>query len=222
MRRSTCVPVPRCRAGRPRKRALESLATESLERFAGIEPVSQGHTPHGTAGASGSRIPTVLSPELPTPTVFTVPPTIPPETYLAPPPAVSATAYPTPPPPMPTAYPTSQPPVPATAYSVLVPEVPVTPPVPPPTVPPTPTAYINLVVQPVVPIPAYAATPGVPSPAYPAVPLVVPALVVSSIPAVIPAQPTDLIVARARISALAESVKSRFTVLRGEIDPSVA
>ncbi|XP_042400878.1 neural Wiskott-Aldrich syndrome protein-like [Zingiber officinale] len=131
--------------------ALESLATESLERSARIEPVGQGQTPHGTAGASNSRIPTVPSPELSTPTVFTIPPAAPP-------------AYPAPPLAAPTAYPTPPPPVPAMAYSAPPPAVPTTYPAPPP-VPPVPPTYIDPTVPPVVPASAYPTAPGVPLPA---------------------------------------------------------
>ncbi|XP_042415294.1 leucine-rich repeat extensin-like protein 3 [Zingiber officinale] len=211
--------MPRRGAGRSCKRALESLTTESPERSAGIEPVGQGQTPHGTAGVSCSRILTIPSPELSTPTVFTVPPAVPPSTYPAPPPAVPAAAYPAPPPPVPTTcYSAPPPPLPSTAYPA--PPSPVS-----ATAYPTPapavflsgtttyrtsshSAYIDPIVPPAVPAPAYAVTPGVPSSAYPAVPLVVPAPVVPSVPAAIPTHLTDMIAARARIPTLVESVKS--------------
>ncbi|XP_042443906.1 extensin-like [Zingiber officinale] len=219
MRQGTRVPMPRRGAGRPRKRALESLATESPEKSIGIEPISQGQTPHDTAGASGSRIPKVHSPELPAPTVSTVPPAVPSATYSTPPPAVPATTYPVPPPPVPAiTYPT-----PATlvtlaptTYLAPAPAIPVAPYlVPPLTVPPAAPAYIDPVVPPVVPSSAYAAALGVRLPTYLAVPLVVPAPVVPPVPAMIPTHPTDMIAARARIQALAESMKSRFTLFRG-------
>ncbi|XP_042456918.1 proline-rich protein 36-like [Zingiber officinale] len=170
--------MPRCGAGRPCKRVLESLATESSERSTGIESVSQGQTPHGTVGASGSRIPTVLSPELPTPTVSTVALVVPSAIYSAPPLAVPATTYPapSPPPPVPaTAYPAPPPPVLAaaylalaapvtpvpTAYSTRALAVPVAPYlVPSPTVPPAAPAYIDPAVPPAIPAPAYAAASG--------------------------------------------------------------
>ncbi|XP_042386599.1 extensin-like [Zingiber officinale] len=193
--------MPRRGAGRPFKRPLESLVTESPERSAGIEP-------------------------LPTPTVSTVPLAVPSATYSAPPPAVLATTYPVPPPPVPaTTYPAPAAPVTPmpTAYSAPAPAVPVAPyPVPPPAVPPAAPAYINPAVPPAVPIPAYAAAPGVPPPAYPVVPLVIPALVVPSVPTAIPTHPTDMVTARAQILVLAESMKSRFTLFRGETGLSVA
>ncbi|XP_042408270.1 protein TRACHEARY ELEMENT DIFFERENTIATION-RELATED 7A-like [Zingiber officinale] len=143
---------------------LESLAIELPERSAGIEPVSQGQTPHGTAGASGSQIPTVLSPELPSPTVSTVPPPVLSATYSAPPPAVPATTYPTPPPPMPsTTYLAPAAPVTPgpTIYSALALTVLVGPcSVPPPTVPPAAPAHIDPAVPPTVLALAYAAAPG--------------------------------------------------------------
>ncbi|XP_042455346.1 vegetative cell wall protein gp1-like [Zingiber officinale] len=168
---STRVLVSRRGAGRPRKRASESLATESPERSVGIEHVSQGQTPQDTAGASSTRIPTVPSPELPTPTVFTVPPAVP-TAYPAPPPPVPVTAYSTPPPVVPKAY--------------LVPS---------PIVPPAAPAYIDPAVPPVVLAPTYVEVPGVPPPAYPTVPLVVPAPVVPPVSAAITTQPTDMIAA---------------------------
>ncbi|XP_042401755.1 pinin-like isoform X2 [Zingiber officinale] len=64
--------------------------------------------------------------------------------------------------------------------------------------------------------------PGVPLPAYPPVPLVVQAPVVPLVPAAIPTHPIDMVAARTRIPALAESMKSRFTLFRGATDPSVA
>ncbi|XP_042437051.1 histidinol dehydrogenase, chloroplastic-like [Zingiber officinale] len=120
---STRVPVPRHGVGRPRKRALVSLATESSERSIGIELVAQGQIPHGTTGASGSQMPTVPSSEVPTsaipvaPTLAasTVPPTIPPVVYPAPPPTV------------PIVYPAPSTLVPITAYSAPAPAVPVVP-----------------------------------------------------------------------------------------------
>ncbi|XP_042467398.1 proline-rich receptor-like protein kinase PERK2 [Zingiber officinale] len=196
-------------AGRPRKRALESLATESPKRSFGIEPVGQGQTPHGTAGASGSQILTVPSLEVLTPivpiettlTVFTVPPAVPPVEYPTPPPAVPAAVYHAPPPAVPTAYPVPSPLVPATAYSTPAPVVPVDPAVP------VALAYIFPTVPPAVPSPAYATALGVPSPAYPAAQLVVPALVVSPVLAASSTHSTDIIVARAWIPILVESVK---------------
>ncbi|XP_042400908.1 actin cytoskeleton-regulatory complex protein PAN1-like [Zingiber officinale] len=82
---------------------LESLATESPVMSAGVEPVGQGQTPHGTTGASGSQtpmvseVPTPTVPAIPTPIVFTVPPTVAPAAYPTPPPAVPM-AYLAPPP----------------------------------------------------------------------------------------------------------------------------
>ncbi|XP_042467191.1 lysine-rich arabinogalactan protein 19-like [Zingiber officinale] len=204
----------------PRKRALESLVTESPEGSSGIEPVGQGQTPHGTVGASGSQIPTVPSPEVltltitvgTTPTVFTVLPAVALATYPAPPPAMLAVAYPTPPSAVPTAYLALPPPMPATAYPAPAPvvlAVPVAPyAVPLPTVPPVAPTYIDPAVPPVVPAPTYAATLGVLSPAYPAVLLVVPTPVVLPVPTVIPTHPTDMVMTRAQIPTLIESVKS--------------
>ncbi|XP_042441238.1 leucine-rich repeat extensin-like protein 3 [Zingiber officinale] len=226
IRRGTCVPIPRRGEGRPCKRALESLATESPKRSIGIEAVNQGQTSHDTAGASGARILTVHSPKLPTPTVSTVPPAVPSATYSAPPPAVPVTTYLTPPPPVPaTTYLAPATPVTLvpTTYSAPTPAVPVAPYlVPPPTVPPAAPAYIDPAVPPVVPALAYATAPWVPPSTYPAVPLVVPAPVVPPVLAAIPIHPTDMVAARARIQALAESMKSRFMLFRGETDPSVA
>ncbi|XP_042460181.1 proline-rich protein 36-like [Zingiber officinale] len=223
MRQST-RPVPRRGAGRPSKRALESQATKSPERSAGFEPFSQGQTPHGTTGALGSRILTVLSLELPTPTVSTVPPVVPSATYSTPPPAVPSTTYLAPPPPVPaTAYPAPATPVTLvpTTYSAPTPVVPVAPYlIPPSTIPPVAPVYIDPTMPPAVPAPTYAAAPGVPPPAYPAVPLVVPALMVPPITAAISTHPTNMVAARGRIPALAESMKSRFTLFREETDPS--
>ncbi|XP_042455999.1 uncharacterized protein LOC122040657 [Zingiber officinale] len=90
---------------------------ESPEGSAGIEPISQGQTAHGTAGASGSQtpmvseVPTSTIPVVPTLTVFTVPPAVPPAVYPTPPPAVPTAAYPIPPPVAPTAYRAPLPPV---------------------------------------------------------------------------------------------------------------
>ncbi|XP_042401295.1 extensin-like [Zingiber officinale] len=202
MKRHTRVPTSRRGARRPRKRALETLVTESPERSAGIEPDGQGQTPHGTAGASASQIQTVPSLEVPTltvpigptPTVFTVPPTV----YPASSPAVP-----------PVAYPAHPPTVLATAYPTPTPTVPVAPyPVPPPTISPVAPTYILPAVPPAVPTPFYAVAPGVPSPAYTVVPPLVSTPVIPSVPVAIPTHPTDMIATRAQIPALAESVKS--------------
>ncbi|XP_042443876.1 proline-rich extensin-like protein EPR1 [Zingiber officinale] len=185
-------------AGRRYKRALESSAMELPERSAGIETVSQGQTPHSTAGAWGSQILTIISLELPTPTVSTVPPAVPSVTYSTPPPVVPASRYPSPPPPVPaTAYPTLAAPVTPvpTAYSAPAPAVLVAPyMVPPPTVPLTAPTYIDPAVPPEVPAPAYVAALGVPPLAYPVVPLVVPDPVIPPIPTTIPTHPTDMVV----------------------------
>ncbi|XP_042444080.1 leucine-rich repeat extensin-like protein 5 [Zingiber officinale] len=210
------VPMSRHGAGRPHKRALETLVTKSPERSAGIELPNQGQTPHGTTGVSASQILTVPSPKVPTlivpvgptPTVFTVPPAVPPAAYPTPPPIVYAAAYPTPPPAAPTEYPAPPPPVPATTYPAPAPAVPVAPyPVPPPIVPPATPTYIDSAVPPVVSAPAYAA-PGVPSSAYPAVPPIALTLVVLPILVSILSHPTDMIATQTQIPALAESVKS--------------
>ncbi|XP_042387772.1 uncharacterized protein Rv2082-like [Zingiber officinale] len=133
-----------------------------------------------------------------------------------------AAAYPTPPPAAPTAYPTPPSPVPATTYPTPAPAIPVIPyPVLPPTVPPAAPTYIDPTVPPAVSAPAYAA-PGVPSPAHPAIPPIVSAPMVPPVPTTILSHPTDMIAAQARIPALAESMKSRFTLFRRETDPSVA
>ncbi|XP_042467229.1 classical arabinogalactan protein 9-like [Zingiber officinale] len=109
----------------------------------------------------------VPSPELPTPTVFTIPPAISP-------------VYPTPPPVAPTAYPTPPPPVSATVY-----------PVPPPAMPTgvSDTSSSNVyycipdTLPPTVLASAYAAAPEAPTLAYPTVPLVIPVPVVPPVPA---------------------------------------
>ncbi|XP_042401241.1 leucine-rich repeat extensin-like protein 3 [Zingiber officinale] len=181
--------MPRRGAGRPRKRALESLATESPETSAGVEPAGQGQTSYGTAGASGSQTPMVSEvttptiPAVPTPTIFTVPPTVP-------------LAYPAPPPPMPTAYQAPLSPVP-TAYVAPAPAAVVAPhPVPPPTVPPAAPTYADLAVPPMAPASVYAAAPGMPPPAYITVPPVIPARVVLPVPAAIPTHLTDIVTAQ--------------------------
>ncbi|XP_042467383.1 proline-rich protein 12-like [Zingiber officinale] len=219
MRRSTRAFALRRGVRRPRKRTLESLATDLLEIPIGVEPVGQGPT-QDTAGASGSQtpiapleVPTSVAPIIPTPIVFTVRPAVP-SAYLVPPPPVP-TAYQAPPPPVPTAHPA---PAPAAAVAP--------PPVPPPTVPPVAPTYTDPAVPPVAPALAYATTPGISPPTYPAVPPVVPpvgpAPVVPPVHTAVPTQLIDIVAARARILALAKSMKCRFTVFCGETNSSVA
>ncbi|XP_042465964.1 wiskott-Aldrich syndrome protein homolog 1-like [Zingiber officinale] len=214
--------APRRGAGRPRKRTLESLATKSLETSVGVEPTNQRQTPHGTAGSSGSQtpmvseVPTSTVPVVPTPTIFTVPPAVPPTAYPESPP-VMPTTYPAPPSVVPTAYLAPPPIVPVVAYPAHAPTAPVT-----PIVPPAVPTYIDPAVSLAGPVAAYAAAPRIPPPAYPTVPPVVLATVVPPVPTVVPTHLPDIVTIRARIPVLAESMKSRFTLFRGEIDPSVA
>ncbi|XP_042443900.1 vegetative cell wall protein gp1-like [Zingiber officinale] len=125
------------------------------------------------------------------------------------------------PPVPPVTYPAPPQPVPATAYPTPVPVVPVTPPVPPSTIPPSPITYIDPAVPPAVLAPTYATAPGVSTPAYPAIPLGEPTPVVPPVLATVPTHLIDIIVARAWIPTLAELMKSRFTLFRGETDPSM-
>ncbi|XP_074572635.1 uncharacterized protein LOC141829120 [Curcuma longa] len=85
------------------------------------------------------------------------------------------------------------------------------------------------------PVPAHpGAPPEVPPPGYPAappaalasgfpgLPPIVPAPLVPPVPVANPTHPTDLAMARARIPALAELLKSRFTLFHGGTDPRAA
>ncbi|XP_042411727.1 proline-rich receptor-like protein kinase PERK2 [Zingiber officinale] len=181
MKRNTRVPTPRCGARLPRKVVLTSLAMELLESSARIEPVAQEQIPHGTTSASGSQMLMVPSSEVPT-SVVPFGPTLPASTV---PPAVPLAVYLAPPPTVPTAFPAPLPPASATTYSAPAPVVPVAP------------AY-TLHAVPLVVL----------APAYPAVTLVIPALVVPSVPAMSSAHPIDIIAARTWIPTLAESVKN--------------
>ncbi|XP_042460205.1 leucine-rich repeat extensin-like protein 2 [Zingiber officinale] len=211
MRRGARAPVSRRGAERPRKRTLESLAAESPETSAGVEPAGQGQTLHGSAGASGSQtpmvseVPTLTIPIVPTPTIFTVPPAVP-LAYPAPTP-VELTTYPVPPPPLLTAYQAPLPPVPTTYVAPASAAVVVPPPVPPPIKPLTAPTYADPAMPPKTPASFYATAPGIPPPAYAAVPPVIPALVVPSVPAAVPTHLTDIVTTRAWIPALAESMK---------------
>ncbi|XP_074557053.1 uncharacterized protein LOC141813046 [Curcuma longa] len=172
--------------------------------------------------------------------------------YSIPPSTVPATVYPAPPSAVPTAYqaaaaavhpaippidpvaayPTPPQVVPATAYQA-----------PPPAATPVAPAYIHPTVPPAVPTPTFAtvaapthtgAPPEVPSSAFPAapptvlssgfpaVPPMVPTPLVLPVPVANPTYSTDLTAARARIPALAEQLKSRFTLFRGGTDPRAA
>ncbi|XP_042387464.1 extensin-like [Zingiber officinale] len=208
MRAGARAPVPRRGAGRPRRRTLESLVAESPETSTEVELASQGQTPYGTAAVSGSQTPIVSevpTPTVPTPTVFTVPPTVP-LAYPIPPPPVPM-EYQAPPPPVPIAY-QAPPPLLPTAYAAPAPAAAVAPPpVPPPTVPPATPTYADPAVPPMTLAPVYAAAPGMPLPAYAAVPPVILALVVLPVPAAVPTHLTDIVAARARIPTLAESMK---------------
>ena len=158
----------------------------------------------------------MATPTVSTPTVFMVPsgvplayPTFAPE---------QPTTYSAPPPPGPTVYPTPVapvPPVPTVAAAAPYP-------VPLPTVPPAATTFVNQSVPPTAYAPVYTAASGVPPPVYSAVPPVVSAPVFPPVPAAVPTQLTDIVAARARIPALAESMKTRFTLFRGDLDPSMA
>ncbi|XP_042421780.1 uncharacterized protein LOC122009620 [Zingiber officinale] len=96
-------------------------------------------------------------------------------------------------------------------------------PTPPPSavsaVYPTPPLAVSAIAYSVPQIPVPTTTYSTP---VPAVPPIGPAPVVPSVPAAVPTHHTDIVAARARIPALAESMKSRFTLFRGETDPSVA
>ncbi|XP_042406005.1 protein TRACHEARY ELEMENT DIFFERENTIATION-RELATED 7A-like [Zingiber officinale] len=174
-----------------------------------VEPVSQGPT-QDTAGASGSQTP-MASLEVPTHTLYTVPPVANPI-----PPLAEAAEYPAPPPLGPTVYPepaAPAPPVPI-VYPAPAPAVSVAQfLVPPPTVPPAATTHIDPAVPLVVHTPAYGATPGVPPPVYLVVLPVPPALGISPVPVTIPTHLTDIVATQARISALAELIHN---ILRGD------
>ncbi|XP_042405072.1 homeobox protein ESX1-like [Zingiber officinale] len=155
-------------------------------------------------------VPTSAVRTVSTPTVFTVQlGVLPAYPTLAP---AQPTAYPAPQPPGPTVYPTPVAPVPPlpTLYpAVPAPAIPVAPhPVPLPTVHPAATTYVDPTVPPMAYAPVYAAALGVPLLVYPAVPPI------ASVPVFPPVQATVLthligiIAARARIPALAESMKS--------------
>ncbi|XP_042415284.1 wiskott-Aldrich syndrome protein family member 2-like [Zingiber officinale] len=131
-------------------------------------------------------------------------------------------AYPTPPPPVPTTYQAPLPSVP-TAFAAPTPVAAVAPPpVPPPTVPPVAPTYADPAVPQMTPATVYTVAPGMPPPVYAAVPLVIPTPVVPPVSAAVPTHLTDIVAARARIPDLVESMKSRFTLFRGETDSSVA
>ncbi|XP_042432653.1 calphotin-like [Zingiber officinale] len=204
----TRIPVPR--RGRPRKRAIDSPETESPERSAVVKPVRQGQTPQGIVGTSDYQILTVPTSKVPT---STVPPMVASSAYPASPPSALSVAYLALPLAMfATAYSVPQIPMPVTTYSSPVPAVLVVSYPVLPTVPLVAPTYVYSIVPPAIPTPVYAATSGIPLPTYPAVPPI------GSAPVVLPSSisiPTDMVVARARIPALAESVKSQFTLFHG-------
>ncbi|XP_074556572.1 uncharacterized protein LOC141812480 [Curcuma longa] len=95
------------------------------------------------------------------------------------------------------------------------------PPVTPNPVAPTPAVHVAFqgVSPPATVTPGYTA---VPTPGYQSAPSVLPTTGRPPVPVVDPTCQTDIVAARARIPALANALKSRFTLFRGGTDPSVA
>ncbi|XP_042417922.1 calphotin-like [Zingiber officinale] len=177
------------RRGRPRKRAIDSPETESLERSTGVEPVCQEQTPQGIVSTSGYQTLMVPTSEVP---VSIVPPVVPPSVYSTPPPSA-----------VPAVYPATSLAVPATIY--LAPQIPVSvttysAPVPAVLVAPYPVAST---VSSVAPTYVYSVVP----------PSVLP---IGSTPVVLPSSstiPTDIVAVHAWILALAESGQTEQSIL---------
>ncbi|XP_042432853.1 vegetative cell wall protein gp1-like [Zingiber officinale] len=202
MRRGTRASVLRRGAGRPRKRTLESLVAESPEMPTGVEPVGQGQT-QDTAGASGSQTPmaplevlTSTVPAVPTPTVVMVPPAVP-RTHPVPPTStygvpgtIASGAY---------CSPDTHTHTSSNSCSISGAT---------PTVPLVAPTNADPAVPPATPAPTYAVAPGVLPSVYLVVLPIAPAPFVPPVPAAAPTHLTDIVAARARIPALAESMKS--------------